>query len=202
MVDTPQQHAPPQRCPTLYRVSTTIATDCAALVRAGGIFLEQPTKDMILQHLDLAARPRWMCHVEWQARESGQSPSPFPFFTTRIFAHDTSVAFPILSSLRTSGVPSSSRPRISRHLFATSPHPGTTNASRTSDPPQKSPSASSMTPARPSKPSQASKQLYTRRENGMRVSVRPTSPPALRRPHLAAAAARGNGRAGRGTSLP
>jgi hypothetical protein len=59
-----------------------------------------------------------------------------------------------------------------------------------------------MTPARPSKPSQASKQLYTRRENGMRVSVRPTSPPALRRPHLAAAAARGNGRAGRGTSLP
>ena len=180
---------------------SSLDEDSAALVRAGSSFLEQPTKDTILQHLVLAARPRWTCRVEWPARGSGQSPSPFPFFTTRIFAHDTSVAFPVLSLLRTSEALSYSRPRMSRHSFA-SPHLGTTNASRTSNSPQKSPSASSMTPARPSKPSRTSKQLCTRLENGKRVSVRPTSPSALRRSHLAAAAARRNARAGRGTFLP
>ena len=59
LVDTAQQHAPPQLCPTLSRISMTIATDSAALVRAGSSFLEQPTNDTILRHLDLAARPRW-----------------------------------------------------------------------------------------------------------------------------------------------
>ena len=61
LVDTPQQHAPPKTVPNLSRVSTAIATDSAALVRAGSSFLEQPTNYTVLQHLDLAAHPCWTC---------------------------------------------------------------------------------------------------------------------------------------------
>ena len=153
-----------------------------------------------------APRPRSTTSLDVPRRMAGSQIRSVPLALSVLhdphFRSRHIVAFRILSLLRTSEVPSSSRPRISRHSFATSPHPGTTNASRTSNSPQKSPSASSMTPARPSKPSRTSKQLCTRLENRMRVSVRPTSPPALRRSHLAAAAARRNTRAGRGTSLP
>ena len=85
-----------------------------------------------------------------------------------------------VSSLLRKSEASSSRSRISRRSFATSPCPDTTNASRTSNPPYWLPRRHRWPPARP----------------GTHVSVRPTSPPTFRHSHLTAAA-RTNARAHR-----